>query len=135
VFAMLQSVDLRDYMITNPIKVKEDANLLDTMKIIIDNKVSGVCVINENKNLVGVLSEMDCLAAILKANYNDVGVGLVSEYMTKDVVVAHPSDGIINVAQDMLLKNQRRRPIVENGKLVGQVSCRQLLAAVKKFTK
>ncbi|MBL4764791.1 MAG: CBS domain-containing protein [Colwellia sp.] len=132
---MLQSVDLRDYMITNPIKVKEDANLLDTMKIIIDNKVSGVCVINKNKSLVGVLSEMDCLAAVLKANYNDVGVGLVNEYMTKDVVVAHPSDGIINVAQDMLLKKQRRRPVVENGKLVGQVSCRQLLAAVSKFSK
>jgi CBS domain-containing protein len=132
---MLHSVDLRDYMITNPIKVKDDANLFDTMKIIIDNKVSGVCVINEEQTLVGVLSEMDCLAAILKATYNEVGVGLVNEYMTKDVIVAHPSEGIINIAQDMLLKNQRRRPVVENGKLVGQVSCRQLLTAVKKFNK
>jgi len=132
---MLHSVDLRDYMITNPIKVREDANLFDTMKIIIDNKVSGVCVINEDKALVGVLSEMDCLAAILKATYNEVGVGLVNQYMTKDVIVAHPSEGIINIAQDMLLKNQRRRPVVEDGKLVGQVSCRQLLTAVKKFNK
>jgi CBS domain-containing protein len=132
---MLHSIDLRDYMITNPIKVKDDANLFDTMKIIIDNKVSGVCVINEEKALVGVLSEMDCLAAILKATYNEVGVGLVNEYMTKDVIVAHPSEGIINIAQDMLLKNQRRRPVVENGKLVGQISCRQLLTAVKKFNK
>ena len=132
---MLHSVDLRDYMITNPIKVREDANLFDTMKIIIDNKVSGVCVINEDKALVGVLSEMDCLAAILKATYNEVGVGLVNQYMTKDVIVAHPSEGIINIAQDMFLKNQRRRPVVEDGKLVGQVSCRQLLTAVKKFNK
>ncbi len=132
---MLHSVDLRDYMITNPIKVKEDANLFDAMKIIIDNKVSGVCVIDENKTLVGVLSEMDCLAAVLKSTYNNVGVGLVNEYMTKGVIVAHPSDGIINVAQDMLLKGQRRRPVVEDGKLVGQVSCRQLLSAVKKFNK
>jgi len=132
---MLHSVDLRDYMITNPIKVKEDANLFEAMKIIIDNKVSGVCVIDENKTLVGVLSEMDCLAAVLKSTYNNVGVGLVNEYMTKGVIVAHPSEGIINVAQDMLLKGQRRRPVVEDGKLVGQVSCRQLLSAVKKFNK
>ncbi|MFT6690627.1 MAG: CBS domain-containing protein [Colwellia sp.] len=133
---MLQSVGLRDYMITNPIRVKDDDNLLDTMKIIIDNKVSGVCVINEKKVLVGVLSEMDCLAAILESTYNNVGVGLVSEYMTKEnIVVAHPSDDIINVAQDMLLKKHRRRPVIEDGKLVGQVSCRQLLAAVNKFNK
>ncbi|MBA6329561.1 CBS domain-containing protein [Colwellia sp. MB02u-6] len=123
-------------MITNPIKVKDDDNLLDTIKIIIDNKVSGVCVINEKKVLVGVLSEMDCLAAILESTYNNVGVGLVSEYMTKDnIVIAHPSDDIINVAQDMLLKKHRRRPVVEDGKLVGQVSCRQLLTAVNKFNK
>ncbi len=131
---MLQSVGLRDYMLTNPVKVKDDANLLNTMKIIIDNKVSGVCVIDENKVLVGMLSEMDCLAAILKSTYNNVGVGLVSEYMTKDnIIVAHPGDDILNVAQDMVLKKQRRRPVVEDGKLVGQVSCRQLLAAVDKF--
>jgi CBS domain-containing protein len=133
---MLQSVDLRDYMISNPIKVKDDDNLLDTIKIIIDNKISGVCVINEKKVLVGVLSEMDCLAAILESTYNNVGVGLVSEYMTKDnIVVAHPSDDIIDVAQDMLVKKHRRRPVIEDGKLVGQVSCRQLLTAVNKFNK
>lgn len=132
---MLQSVDLRDYMITGPIKIKEDANLFDAMKAIIDNKVSGICVINENKELVGVLSEMDCLSAVLKATYNNVGVGEVSEYMTKEnIVVAHPNDDIIDVAQDMLLKKHRRRPVVENGVLVGQVSCRQLLTAVNKFS-
>lgn len=132
---MLQSVDLRDYMITGPIKIKEDANLFDAMKAIIDNKVSGVCVIDENKALVGVLSEMDCLAAVLKATYNNVGVGTVGEYMTRDnIVVAHPNDDIIDVAQDMLLKKHRRRPVVENGVLVGQVSCRQLLTAVNKFS-
>lgn len=133
---MLQSVGLRDYMITNPIKVKGDDNLLSTMKIIIDNKISGVCVVDENKVLVGMLSEMDCLAAVLKSTYNNVGVGLVSEYMTKEnIIVAHPSEDILNVAEDMLLKKHRRRPVVEDGKLVGQVSCRQLLAAVNKFNK
>ena len=101
---MLHSVDLRDYMITNPIKVRDNANLFDTMKIIIDNKVSGVCVIDENKALVGVLSEMDCLAAILKATYNEVGVGLVNQYMTKDVIVAHPSEGIIISPKTCYLK-------------------------------
>jgi CBS domain-containing protein len=132
---MLQSVDLRDYMLINPAKVKENDNLSVAMKVIIDNKVSGVCVVDDNKNLVGILSEMDCLAAILKSTYNQVGVGLVNEYMTRDVLVASPKEDILNLAQDMVKTNQRRRPVVENGKLVGQVSCRQLLTAVKKFNK
>ena len=40
---------------------------------------------------------------------------------------------IVDVAQDMLTKNTRRRPVVENGKLIGQITCRQLLSAVMKF--
>lgn len=133
---MLKSVGLRDYMITNPIKVKEDDNLLDAMQSIIDNKVSGVCVVSEYGELVGLLSEMDCLSAVLSATYNDIGVGQVSEYMIKEgLIVASPGDDITDIAQDMLLKKHRRRPVIENGKLVGQVSCRQLLAAVNKFNR
>lgn len=131
---MLRSVDLRDNMLTNPTKVNENANLSEAMKSIIDNKISGICVVDDTGNFVGVLSEMDCLNAILNATYNDLGVGKVNEYMvTENILTAHPSDDIIDVAQDMLLKKHRRRPVIEDGKLVGQVTCRQLLAAVNKF--
>mgnify|MGYP001818929493 CR=1 FL=1 len=131
---MLQSVNLRDYMLTNPVKVRGEDNVLDAMQVIIDNKISGVCVVDDEGNLVGILSELDCLRAVLGATYNQSGVGTVSEYMSTDeLVVAHPNEDIVDVAQDMLRKNKRRRPVVEGGKLVGQITCRQILNAVKKF--
>jgi CBS domain-containing protein len=131
---MLQSVNLRDYMLPNPVKVRPEDNVMDAMKVIIDNKVSGVCVVNADENLVGILSELDCLRAVLSAIYNDGTVGFVHEHMSSDnLVVAHPNEDIVDVAQDMLVKNKRRRPVVENGKLIGQITCRQLLSAVMKF--
>ncbi len=131
---MLQSVNLRDYMLLHPVKVKADANMIEAMKVIIDNKISGLCVVDDADNLVGILSELDCLRAVLSATYNKTSVGKVSEYMATDnLVVAHPEEDIVDVAQDMLTKNKRRRPVVENGKLIGQITCRQLLTAVKKF--
>jgi CBS domain-containing protein len=121
-------------MLTNPVKVKPDDNVLDAMQVIIDNKISGVCVVDEEGNLTGILSELDCLRAALGAIYNDTGIGLVKEHMTaNNLLVAHPEENILDVAQDMLLKKHRRRPVVENGRLIGQITCRQLLAAVKKF--
>jgi CBS domain-containing protein len=133
---MLQSVNLRDYMLTNPVKVRGEDNVLDAMQVIIDNKISGVCVVDEEGNLVGILSELDCLRAVLGAIYNNSGIGLVRDHMATDnLVVAHPNEDIVDVAQDMLLKNKRRRPVVEDGKLIGQITCRQLLTAVKKFRK
>ena len=131
---MLQSVNLRDYMLTNPVKVKPDDSVLDAMQVILDNKISGVCVVDLDGNLVGILSELDCLRAALGATYNNTGVGLVQDHMTGDnLLVAHPEENILDVAQDMLLKKHRRRPVVENGRLIGQITCRQLLSAVKKF--
>ena len=131
---MLQSVNLRDYMLPNPVKVRADDNVLDAMQVIIDNKISGVCVVDADANLVGILSELDCLRAVLGAIYNNSGIGSVSDHMATDnLVVAHPNEDIVDVAQDMLLKNKRRRPVVEDGKLIGQITCRQLLSAVKKF--
>ena len=131
---MLQSVNLRDYMLTNPVKVRADDNVLDAMQVIIDNKISGVCVVDNEQNLVGILSELDCLRAALSAIYNNSSIGNVREYMASDnLVVANPNEDIVDVAQDMLTKNKRRRPVVENGKLVGQITCRQLLRAVQNF--
>jgi CBS domain-containing protein len=131
---MLQSVNLRDYMLPNPAKVHPEDNIMDAMKVITDNRISGVCVVDDDANLVGILSEMDCLRAILGAVYNNSNTGVVREYMAKDnLVVAHPNEDIVDVAQDMLKKNKRRRPVVENGKLIGQITCRQLLIAVVKF--
>ena len=131
---MLKSVTLRDYMLPNPVKVRPEDNVLDAMQVIIDNKISGVCVVDSESNLVGILSEMDCLRAVLGAIYNNSSIGSVTDHMATDnLVVAHPNEDIVDVAQDMLLKNKRRRPVVEDGKLIGQITCRQLLSAVKKF--
>lgn len=133
---MLKSVKLRDYMIGHPVKVSPDANVVEAMQLIIDNKISGVCVVDNRENLVGILSELDCLRAAMGSLYNNSGVGLVKDHMASDnLVVAHPEEDIVDVAQDMLAKNKRRRPVVENGRLIGQVTCRQLLKAIAEFTR
>ena len=131
---MLQSVNLRDYMLLNPVRVHPEDDIINAMKVIIDNKISGVCVVDTDANLVGILSELDCLRAVLGAVYNQSGTGTVRDHMATDnLAVAHPNEDIVDIAQDMLKKNHRRRPVLENGKLVGQITCRQLLSAVMKF--
>lgn len=131
---MLRSVSLRDYMLPHPATVHRDASLSDAMAIIIENRVSGLCVVDDRGSLVGILSELDCLRSILGAVYNKSSTGMVRDYMASDnLIVAHPDEDIVDVAQDMLMNNKRRRPVVENGRLIGQITCRQLLKAVQDF--
>ena len=133
---MLRSVELKDYMLPDPVKIKADDSVFEAIHRILVHKVSGLCVVNERQHLLGVLSEMDCLRAILGSVYNDSPhlAGSVGEYMTKEVVTVGVHDNIVDVATDMLKHKHRRRPVVdEDGRLLGQVSCRQLLRAVKEF--
>jgi len=131
---MLRSVSLRDYMLRHPATVRSDASIREAMQVIIDNRISGLCVVDEAGLLVGILSELDCLRAVLGAAYTESDPGRVADVMAKDnLVVAHPDEDIVDVAQDMLIKNKRRRPVVEDGRLIGQITCRQLLEAVSQF--
>jgi CBS domain-containing protein len=131
---MLQSVSLRDYMLSNPVTIKGTCDIFEAIDLITSHRISGLCVVDEQHNLIGVLSEIDCLRAILSATYNRNGAGVVADYMTREnLAVAHPEEDIVSVAQDMLTRGQRRRPVVENGRLIGQITCRAMLAAVRKF--
>lgn len=132
---MLRSVNLEDYMISKPVTVRADAPLFEAVDLITKNQVSGLCVVNSNGELEGILSEMDCLRGILTASYDNGSIGTVKDYMvSENINSARASDDIIDVASDMLAKGQRRRPVVnENNKLIGQITCRQILAAVRKL--
>lgn len=133
---MLRSVDLSDYMHTNPIKVHVDDSLFYAMDVITRNHASGACVIDDDDNLVGVLSETDCLRAVVSATYNNAAdVGKVRDFMTAEVQSCRLHDNIVDVALDMIAKGHRRRPVVENGKLIGQLTCRQILRVVADFNR
>lgn len=54
--------------------------------------------------------------------------------MTTDLFPVSPHPDIVDVAQEMLKRGYRRCPVVQDGKLVGQVTCRQLLRAIEEFS-
>lgn len=131
---MLRSLHIADYMNPRPVKVHVDDRLIQASDIITRNHVSGACVVNDDEQLVGVLSEIDCLRSVISATYNNTAdIGTVRSAMTAEVQCCDLHDNIVDVAMDMISKGHRRRPVVENGRLVGQLTCRQILRVVSAF--
>ncbi|MEA3361722.1 MAG: CBS domain-containing protein, partial [Thermodesulfobacteriota bacterium] len=56
------------------------------------------------------------------------------DIMTKEVTIVSPNAQLFDVMTSMLHQGQRRRPVIENGKLIGQVTCRQLLKIITSFS-
>tara|TARA_X000001036_G_scaffold42074_2_gene33738 strand:+ start:283 stop:720 length:438 start_codon:yes stop_codon:yes gene_type:complete len=131
----MRSLKISDHLITNPVKIASTATIGEAARTIIENKVSGVIVVNENDEVEGMLSELDCLKSLLTEIYNEgqVGKELVTIEMSAPVTYNKPDEDIISVAQSMLDQKQRRRPVIDNGKLIGQITCRQLLSAIMAF--
>ncbi|ANQ47989.1 CBS domain-containing protein [Flammeovirga yaeyamensis] len=123
------SVD--QYMTKKLIVFKPDQFIEEAMEVLVEKKISGAPVINDEGDLVGMLSEKDCLHIVLESRYLNfpASQGRVKDYMTKAVMSITPDRDVVEVA--MLFKNSsyRRYPIVKKGKLIGQVSRRDILRA------
>ena len=131
---MTRSIQVREYM-SKPITVKQDISLAVASRVILKHRISGLVVVDDDNNLVGVLSELDCMQAFVTTVYNGgtPGAEIVKDVMTTEVAVNGPNEDIVTVAAEMLDRRHRRRPIIEDGKLIGQITCRQLLRAIKEF--
>ncbi len=131
---MLRSLHIVDYMNPRPVKVHVEDSLMKAALEITHQRVSGACVVDSDDHLVGVLSEIDCLRAVISATYNNTAdIGTVRSAMTAEVQSCHVHENIVDVALDMISKGHRRRPVVDQGRLIGQLTCRQILKAVSAF--
>jgi len=121
----------------NPLTIRPDANLVEAIEIIFEYKLTGLTVTDEAGQVVGILSELDCIKAILTAIYNegDPEHSLVKDVMCTEISSCRPGDSIVEVAQSMLDSRQRRRPVIEDGKLVGQVSSSNVLWALMEHSR
>ena len=131
----MKSLKIAEHLVANPVTISSNATIGEATRKIIENKISGIIVVNDQSEVQGMLSELDCLRSLLTEIYNEgeTGKAKVSSEMTTPVTSNSPDQDIISVAQNMLDHKQRRRPVLERGKLIGQVTCRQLLTALVEF--
>ena len=104
----------------------------DVMKTLIEKKISGGPVLDENGKLCGLISEGDCLKEVVKGKYyNTPSVsGLVKDHMAINVITIEASKSVFDAARMFLELKFRRFPIIEDDKLIGQVSQGNIMKAV-----
>ncbi len=122
---------VKDYMTTSLITFSPSQKVHSVVEAIIKNKISGGPVVNEKNELVGIISEGDCLKQLSESRYYNMPLeeDLVEKRMIRDVETIDGNMDIFDAANKFLSSKRRRFPIVENGKLVGQISQKDILKA------
>ncbi|MFD2542722.1 CBS domain-containing protein [Lacinutrix gracilariae] len=120
-----------DYMSKSLITFRPDQSVEEVIETLIANKISGGPVVNENNELVGIISEGDCLKQISESRYYNMPMAKdnVEKRMITEVETIDGNMDLFDAANKFLDSKRRRFPILENGKLVGQISQKDILKA------
>jgi len=130
-----KSCVVKDYMARTLVTFKPDTDVLDAVHSLVKNRIAGAPVVDDAGNLLGMLSELDCLKIALHAGYHGDWGGPVSDYMSDGVATVDADMSIIDLAQVFIDSRFRRYPVMENNRLVGQISRRDVLRALEYLAK
>ena len=129
----MRSIKVRDYMSTRLVTFRRETNVVEAMRTLLDHEISGAPVISEDGRVVGMLSEADLMQVVIQDSYYDESGGIVGAFMKFPVDTISPNDDIYTVAERFIADGRRRYPVVDEGRLVGQVSRSDVLKAAEDF--
>ena len=135
----------KDIMSKNVITVKNDATIEEVAKVLTDNSISGVPVVSEDGNVIGIVTKKDLIYKDIEPkvpSYVEVLGGVffvegIKQYeeklrkllankaediMTRDVVTISEDTDIREIAEIMVNEGVNRLPVLKDGKLVGIIS-------------
>jgi CBS domain-containing protein len=113
--------------------IGEEKNLYDAMKILVNNKIGVLLVLNAQAKIVGILSERDIIKVCYEDNINFAQKPIKS-VMTKDVLVVEFEDDIEYVESIMTENRIRHLPVVSDNRLLGLISIGDIVKSLLKST-
>jgi len=124
---------VREIMIRSVVSLRPDMAASDAAKLLVKHQISGAPVLDPEGRLVGMLSEFDLLRVAAVAGYEMLAHAAqetVAELMSTSVTTVSPDLDLFGLAHEFMRLRMRRFPVLENERLIGQVSRRAALQAV-----
>lgn len=114
-----------------PIKLQLDTPVAEAVEQLLLAKQTGGPVINKQLELVGFLSEQDCLGQMVTSSYYREQVSLVEDIMVSPVITVKGNDSILEIAQLMIKERPKVYPVLDDsGALIGTINRSEVLNAI-----
>jgi CBS domain-containing protein len=120
-------ITARDCMVTDVVTLSPAADVIDAVQLLLQHDISGAPVVDAKGRYLGVFSEKCSMHVLLDAAYEQLPVHDVRSFMDTEAQTISPETHLLSIAQVFLLTPYRRLPVLENGKLVGLVTRRDVM--------
>ena len=123
---LVEDIMSRSLIVFNP-----NETIHEVMSKFIKYRISGGAVIDEKGDLIGVISEADCMKEVSESRYFNLPIldKSVSKFMTTKVDTIEASKTIFEAASYFFKTSRRRFPVIDKEKLVGQISRKDIVIA------
>jgi len=126
--------DLLETKGKDTVSIDVSSSVDDAIRSMHARKISAIMVM-ENGKTVGIFTERDVVRSYIASNGKSFKDISVRENMIKDLIVAVPEEDLHEVSATMVEKNIRHLPVVENGRVIGMLSIRDIIQTqVTKLT-
>ena len=122
----MEHVLVADVMTREPVSVRPDENLLDCAKKMVRKKIGSLLLVDKKK-LVGFIDERDVLWALIKKSKEDLSNIRAIDISPKKIATTKPRATIHEAISKMKKFKFERLPVVEDGKLVGIITTKDIL--------
>jgi CBS domain-containing protein len=124
----MNSTTAKDIMSSRLIVAREGMNLEDALKLLVNNKITGLPVVDATGNIIGVLSEYDIIAKVGKESNITAEMFRGQISYTKDVEYVSENTTLNEILDRFITLKCRRLPVLDvNKRLVGIISRRDVM--------
>jgi len=128
-------IKVSDYMTRNLITFRPNQPVMEVIEALVKHKISGGPVVDDHNRLLGIISEGDCIKQLNESRYYNMPIddATVDKFMVRDVETIDGNENIFDAANKFIESKRRRFPILKEGKLVGQISQKDVMKAALKL--
>ena len=119
-------------MVKDVFTVPETMQLDEVARLMLENGIGSVPVMNEEDKMVGIVSKADFVTLAVGIAFEKI---TVKEIMTKNLTVVSPTERLVHARRQMIESHVGRLPVVDDESLVGMVTSKDLMRAFIDFRK
>lgn len=143
-------ITAKDVMVTNVIKVSPQTDITEAAKVLLNNHINGVPVVNDSDEIIGILCQSDLIfqqkevpfppiftvldsfiplssSQKMEDEFKKMSAVRVDQAMIKEPVTVSPDTPVTEIASLMVEKHFHTIPVVDNKKVVGIIGKEDIL--------
>jgi len=117
----------RDIMTTNLVILSPNLDVFTAIEVLLKKRISGAPVVDASGMFSGIFSERSCMEVIVNALYDGLPDASLMPFVDVDPPTVTPDTDLLTICQTFLDQATRRLPVLEDRRLVGQISRRDVM--------